>query len=482
MWIEIIGGICAFLVLIYLYFKKNFQYWTNQGVYQIGNVQFSNHFNTFNIDFSFTEPSFPVGSIPEFFTKSRSFNDVLLDHAKETKDLPYYGVYFLSSKVFMIKDPDLIRQITIKDFEYFVDRSGNDMSKRMFGNHKVDKIWQKQMSNAHGEEWKNIRSTFTPIFTAGSMKAMMVFIQDSCGKLISAMESFADKNEDFEAKECLGKFSMDTIASCAFGVDAQSFTNDKSLFVKYAQNIFHSDISQALKFMLCLLLPFGIGKKILGFMGKSAFFKVTETEFFYDVLVESLKVRKESKQRRNDLVDLMLDAIKGDLKADVDHNENQFEKDAKLKHSANKRNFDELEIVATAMVLLVAGYDTTGSTLAYCCYDLSKNPDVQDRLRAEVEDACDLDPDQDITYDQLQSMTYLDQVINETLRFHTPVGLLKRAATKRYQVPKTEVVIEKDMMAWINVIGVHMDPKHYESPQIYNPDHFSKEAKSKRHP
>ena len=353
----------------------------------------------------------------------------------------------------------------------------------MFGNHKTDKIWQKQMSSASGEEWKNIRSTFTPIFTAGSMKAMMVFIQESCGKLITAMESFAEKNEDFEAKECLGKFSMDTIASCAFGVDAQSFTNDKSLFVKYAKNIFHQDISQALKFMFCLLLPFGIGKKVLNALGKSAFFKVTETEFFYDVLIESLKVRKESKQRRNDLVDLMLDAIKGDLKInDNDHNENQFEKDAKLKHSANKGNFDELEIVATAMVLLVAGYDTTGSTLAYCCYDLSKNPEVQDRLRAEVEDACDLDPDQEITYDQLQSMTYLDQVLNETLRFHTPVGLLKRAATKRYQVPNTDVVIEKENLAWINVIAVHMDPKHYESPQIFNPDHFSKEAKAKRHP
>ena len=103
-------------------------------------------------------------------------------------------------------------------------------------------------------------------------------------------------------------------------------------------------------------------------------------------------------------------------------------------------------------------------------------------MRAEVEDACDFDPDQEITYDQLQSMTYLDQVLNETLRFHTPVGLLKRAATKRYQVPNSDVVIEKENLAWINVIAVHMDPKHYESPQIFNPDHFSKEAKAKRHP
>ena len=48
-----------------------------------------------------------------------------------------------------------------------------------------------------------------------------------------------------------------------------------------------------------------------------------ETEFFYEVLLESLKQRRQSKTRRNDLVDLMLDAIKGDL----DHEEEQNEAD-----------------------------------------------------------------------------------------------------------------------------------------------------------
>ena len=35
------------------------------------------------------------------------------------------------------------------------------------------------------------------------------------------------QNEDFEVKELMGKFTMDTIASCAFGVDAQSFNSAK---------------------------------------------------------------------------------------------------------------------------------------------------------------------------------------------------------------------------------------------------------------
>ena len=34
----------------------------------------------------------------------------------------------------------------------------------------------------------------------------------------------------------------------------------------------------------------------------------------------------------------------------------------------------------------MAGYDTTGTTLAFACYDLAKNPDVQEKLREEVEE------------------------------------------------------------------------------------------------
>jgi hypothetical protein len=39
-----------------------------------------------------------------------------------------------------------------------------------------------------------------------------------------------------------------------------------------------------------------------------------------------LKQRKESKVRRNDLIDLMVDAVKGEMGDDQDHNNNQFEK------------------------------------------------------------------------------------------------------------------------------------------------------------
>ena len=76
-------------------------------------------------------------------------------------------------------------------------------------------------------------------------------------------------------------------------------------------------------------------------------------------------------------------------------------------------------------------------------YQLAKNPDVQEKLRAEIEDVTNSDSENELTYDHLQSMTYLDQVINETLRLHNPVGALNRTTTKDYMMPETDLIIPK---------------------------------------
>ena len=81
----------------------------------------------------------------------------------------------------------------------------------------------------------------------------------------------------------------------------------------------------------------------------------------------------------------MLDAIKGDLEEDHAKDTDHFDEAANLNHQHHsKRTYDEMVVVSTALVLLVAGYDTTGTTLAYACYALSKNPEVQEKLREEV--------------------------------------------------------------------------------------------------
>ena len=137
--------------------------------------------------------------------------------------------------------------------------------------------------------------------------------------------------------------------------------------------------------------------------------------------------------------------------------------------------------MATAVIFLVAGYDTTGTTLAFACYQLAKNPQIQERLQEEVEEVSGGDVNKELTYEDLHSMTYLDQIISETLRFHTPIGILQRKALRDYKVPGHDLVIEKETQVWINAMAIHMNPKHYANPTEFDPEHFSKEAKSARH-
>ena len=148
---------------------------------------------------------------------------------------------------------------------------------------------------------------------------------------------------------------------------------------------------------------------------------------------------------------------------------------------AKRGEFDELVIVATAVVLLVAGYDTTGTTLAFACYQLAKNPEIQEKLREEVEEIVG-DSSRELTYDDLQNMTYVDQIISETLRFRSLIPLLNRVVEKDYKLPGHDIVLKRDQSVWINVMSPHFDPNHYANPYVFDPEHFSKEAKAKRNP
>jgi len=58
-----------------------------------------------------------------------------------------------------------------------------------------------------------------------------------------------NEGKEIELKENYGKVSMDTIASCVFGVEAESFDNPKSEFVKEAKNALTISTVQMLKFM-----------------------------------------------------------------------------------------------------------------------------------------------------------------------------------------------------------------------------------------
>jgi len=144
----------------------------------------------------------------------------------------------------------------------------------------------------------------------------------------------------------------------------------------------------------------------------------------------------------------MLDAMEKKLDVDEeDEEEDSFEKDASLNHKSKISSVDELTLVAQALVLLIAAYDTTSATLAFAVWELAMNPDVQARLQSEIDQAYEdeelFEDDQDLSYTTVMGLKYLDMVVCETLRLHSPVAGIGRGGTKEHQNRGQTVGIKK---------------------------------------
>ncbi len=84
----------------------------------------------------------------------------------------------------------------------------------------------------------SFRATFSPIFTFGKLKVMVKFINLVSHQLVGEVAEAAKTGNPVDMKNLCGKYSMDTIASCAFGVNAGSFDRKETTFVDNARGVF----------------------------------------------------------------------------------------------------------------------------------------------------------------------------------------------------------------------------------------------------
>ncbi|KAI0657086.1 cytochrome P450 [Cubamyces menziesii] len=97
----------------------------------------------------------------------------------------------------------------------------------------------------------------------------------------------------------------------------------------------------------------------------------------------------------------------------------------------------EEELIGQVSSFIFAAMDTTSNALAMTLHLLAQHPDVQDNLRNEVLEASN---GEDLDYDTLVGLPYLDAVCRETLRLHTPVGLVVRESREDAILPLSEPI------------------------------------------
>jgi cytochrome P450 family 6 len=264
-----------------------------------------------------------------------------------------------------------------------------------------------------------------------------------------------------DIKEALGCFTTDIIGSVAFGLECNTFAEENSPFRKYGRKVFTLNTLRLLK--ITLISSFPNAAKNLGVVQTPK----DVSKFFINLVKDTVSYRENNNYTRKDFLQLLID-----LK------NNKLAEDEGYKHDGNTLSIEE--IAAQSFVFFIAGFETSSTTMTFALYEFSKHPELQDKVREEVNTVL-AKHEGKITYDAIQEMKYMDQVINETLRKYPAVPLLTRKCVRDYKIPGEDLVIEKGTTILISILGIHYDKEYYSDPEKFDPERFTEENKKSRH-
>ena len=217
----------------------------------------------------------------KFYRKSKEKNEKM------------FGMYEILKPNLVITDLDLLQKVLIKDFDHFVDRRNFQFSKK-------DKLFNEMLTLAEGSYWKSLRSVLTPTFTSGKMKMMFHLVREKAVNAVRYSQIQSDKGEAVDFVDLLGKYAMDAIGTCAFGIDIDSINGNHKNFVDAAKKTTKVTFKGGMKFLFLFLFP-----KIANKMD----IKITNDG--HDLLEKVVKTAIDSRktgERRNDFIDILLDA------------------------------------------------------------------------------------------------------------------------------------------------------------------------------
>ncbi|KAK7031128.1 hypothetical protein VNI00_013736 [Paramarasmius palmivorus] len=153
-----------------------------------------------------------------------------------------------------------------------------------------------------------------------------------------------------------------------------------------------------------------------------------------------------------------------------------------LDSSDPNRKMDAEEALSQMSTIILAGHDTTGTTLTWLFYELAKCPADQERLFKEIQHAREQKGDE-LTSSDYESLPLLHAVIKETLRLHPVIPRLLREADEDDVIPLahpvistsgeviSEVPIPKGQRVWGSVIGYNCLKEVWgEDADKWNPD------------
>lgn len=137
---------------------------------------------------------------------------------------------------------------------------------------------------------------------------------------------------------------------------------------------------------------------------------------------------------------------------------------------------DAAELRDQVLIFLLAGHETTATSMAFALHLLGRHPEQQRRARAEVLAVLG---DRTPAAADLAALPYTTAVLKETMRLFPAAAVVGRRAVVDSEIGGVTIPAGADVL--VSPYVTHRHPGHWDDPERFDPDRFTPEREAARH-
>ncbi|KAF8204216.1 cytochrome P450 [Mycena galopus ATCC 62051] len=327
-----------------------------------------------------------------------------------------YGAVYRMKGVFgenilMVSDPVALQHI-MNNHSFVRAPAQVQKGKLIFG--------ERSVYCAEGDDHRRVRAALNPGFTPALVKSFAPIFSDAAHRLVQEWDQLCSAGPPALVNVChlLDHATLDIISEAALGVPINTIADPKHPLAQTHLHVLSTALNRSpadifgdalLPYIPTFILRGALRLPTAAFRALQSFRSMTDamsTKIIHSKTEEQLAGHSLG----TDVLSVLIKGLSGQ----------------------RKEKLTPSELAEQIRIILLGGQDTSADALAWCFYELARDPHYQGRLRAEIESHRGHSDAGQMEYD---SMPLLNAFIKEILRFYPAAPYLERVASEDLAIP-----------------------------------------------
>ncbi|KAI0739194.1 cytochrome P450 [Daedaleopsis nitida] len=335
----------------------------------------------------------------------------------------------------------------------------------------MNSVFGPGLLSVRGKEHQKQRKQLNAVFSVRYLRDMVPMFNKVAQELVGVLRNqVVQPGTEVDVSQYFSRYSLECIGRTGLGYSFGSLDHHGT------------DYSRALKEFGPTLVKFGVWRRLLPWVRRtfpSSWLRYATEVLPWDPLRHMRGISDSVCMTAQQVLRRKVELLKqgGDSLAN-EIGEGRDLMSVLLRQNSGSDEMSEDNLVGHMSLLLLAGTDTTSSTLSRAVHLLSRRPEVQQRLRQELVSAThDVGLAlSNLDYDAYTNLPYLEAVVKETIRVYPSFYVIPRVADEDTVLPLgtpvigadgrsiNELIVPSGTMVWVNVYGLNHDK------DIWGPD------------